>query len=150
MALMKAMAKTITKTHHRWVTDRNVSLEFFFFFCQNPEPNGQVTSNRFLLTFFLFAHLRSYINKNISAFRDTHFKAHPFFSFSLFFPFFFFHLVNTSSYLDQMATKFLTRKAVILLTPLSLLLKSHLETQNTSYFIYLWKIDGAWLTSRTV
>ena len=44
--------------------------------------------------------------------------------------------------------KFLTREAVILLTPL--LLRSHLETQNTSYLIYLWNMDGAWLTSRTV
>ena len=54
-----------------------------------------------------------------------------------------FHLVNTSSYLDQMAMKFLTRKDVIFLTPLALLLRSHLETQNTSYLIYLWNIDGA-------
>ena len=55
----------------------------------------------------------------------------------------FFHLVNTSSYLDQMAMKFSTRKAVTLLTPRALLLRSHLETQNTSYLIYLWNIDGA-------
>ena len=54
-----------------------------------------------------------------------------------------FHLVNTSNYLDQMAMKFLTRKAVIFLTPLVLLLRSHLETQNTSYLMYLWNIDGA-------
>ena len=57
--------------------------------------------------------------------------------------FFFFHVVNTSNYLDQMAMKFSTREAVILLTPLALLLKSHLEAQNTSYLIYLWNIDGA-------
>ena len=56
---------------------------------------------------------------------------------------FFFHLVNTSSFLDQMAMKFSTREAVILLTPLALLLRSHLETQNISYSIYLWNIDGA-------
>ena len=72
-------------------------------------------------------------NKNISALRDTHFKAHL----CLFFPFFVFHLVNTSSYLGQMAMKFLTREAVILLTPLALLLRSHLATKNTSYLIYL-------------
>ena len=57
--------------------------------------------------------------------------------------FFVFHLVNTSNYLDQMAMKFSTRKAVILLTPLALLLRSHLETQNTSHLMYLWNIDGA-------
>ena len=73
-------------------------------------------------------------NKNISTLRDTHFKAHLC---HFFFSFFVFHLVNTSSYLGQMAMKFLTREAVILLTPLALLLKSHLETKNTSYLIYL-------------
>ena len=56
---------------------------------------------------------------------------------------FVFHLVNTSSFLDRMVMKFSTREAVILLTPLVLLLRSHLETQNTSYLIYLWNIDGA-------
>ena len=74
-------------------------------------------------------------NKNISALRDTQFKAHLCLFFFL--SFFAFHLVNTSSFLGQMAMKFLTREAVILLTPLALLLRSHLETKNTSYLTYL-------------
>ena len=59
------------------------------------------------------------------------------FVFFFFLSFFAFHLVNTSSFLGQMAMKFLTREAVILLTPLALLLRSHLETKNTSYLTYL-------------
>ena len=42
-----------------------------------------------------------------------------------------------------MALKFLTKEAVIRLTPLALLLRFHLEMKSTLYLIFLWNIDGA-------